>query len=60
MAREPMRVGKDSTERVDPVGGLTPIEASWLVQTVKHARELNRLLGERGSNIRYRVDRDSV
>lgn len=55
-----MRVGKDSTEPVDPVSGLTPTEAHWLVQAVKHARELNKLLEERGSNIRYFTSRTYV
>lgn len=53
MAREPMRVGKDSTEPVNPVTGLTPIEKTWLDQAVKHVRELNKLLEERGSTLRY-------
>lgn len=53
-----MRVGKDSTEPVDPVSGLTPTETIWLVQAVKHVRELNKLLDERGVSITYRVDRD--
>lgn len=53
-----MRVGKDSTEPVDPKNGLTPTEARWFVQSVKHVRELNKLLEERGSKTRYRVDRD--
>lgn len=57
MSREPMRVGKDSTERVDPVSGLTPTEATWLVQAHRHIRELNRLLEERGSTRRYWVEK---
>lgn len=57
MPREPMRVGKDSTEHVDLVSGLTPIETQWLIQAVKHTRELNKLLQERGSERRYRVER---
>jgi hypothetical protein len=60
MAREPMRVGKDSTEPVDPVSGLTPTEATWLVQAVRHARELNELLAARGSRLRYRINRTSI
>ena len=55
MAREPMRVGKGSTEPVDPVSGLTPTEATWLRQAVRHLIELNRLLAERGSTIRFHV-----
>lgn len=57
MAREPMRVGKDSIEPVDPISELTPTETAWLVQAVKHIRELNKLLDERGVSITYRVDR---
>lgn len=57
MSREPMRVGKDSTERVDPVSGLTPTEATWLVQVHRHIKELNRLLAERGSTRRYWVEK---
>lgn len=55
-----MRVGKDSTEPVDPVTGLTPIEKTWFDQAVKHVLELNRLLEERGSNIRYFTSRTYV
>lgn len=52
-----MRVGQDSTEPVDPQSGLTPTETAWWVQTVKHVRELNKLLEERGSEARYELHR---
>lgn len=58
MSREPTRVGKDSTEPVDPVSGLTPTETVWLVQAVKHVRELNKLLWERGSVLTYSIERE--
>lgn len=55
-----MRVGKDSTEPVDPESGLTPTETIWLGQARKHVGELNKLLEERGSNIRYFTSRTYV
>lgn len=57
MAREPMRVGKDSTEPVDPNTGLTPTETAWLDQARKHVHELNRLLYERRAEPRFELHR---
>lgn len=57
MAREPMRVGRDSTEPVDPITGLTPTETAWWAATAKHVGELNKLLEERGSEARYELRR---
>lgn len=55
--KRPMVIGRGSTEPVDPVSGLTPTEAVWARQVVRHMDELNRLLDERGSPIRYTLDR---
>lgn len=58
MAREPMRVGKDSTEPVNPETGLTFTETVWWNTTVHDATELNKLLKERGSLVRFRIVRE--
>lgn len=47
MAREPMRV--------DPISRLTGAEAQQLARVRKQIYELNQLLEERGSAIRYRL-----
>lgn len=60
MSRKPMIIGKGSTEPVNVATGLTPTETAWATQVRRHLDELNRLLTERGSNLRYTVDRTYV
>ncbi len=55
-----MIIGKGSTEPVNVATGLTPTETAWATQTRKHLDELNRLLTERGTNLRFTVDRKYV
>jgi hypothetical protein len=57
MGHEPMRVGKDSTEPVDPITWLTPTETIWLDQAEKHVEYLNKLLTERGATPRFEIHR---
>lgn len=55
-----MIIGKGRTEPVNVATGLTPTETAWATQTRKHLDELNRLLTERGTNLRFTVDRKYV
>lgn len=57
MSREPMRVGKDSTEPVDSWTGLTPTETRWLNEVHRHLKGLNKLLEERGETRRYWLEK---
>lgn len=58
MSREPMRVGRESTEPVNPITGLTLTETRWLITAQHDVKELNKLLWERGSKIRFRVSQE--
>lgn len=53
-----MRVGRDSTEPVNPITGLTLTETRWLITAQHDVKELNKLLWERGSKIRFRVSQE--
>lgn len=53
MARKRTIVGQGSTENIDKDTGLTPTETLWLKQARKHIDELNLLLEERGSTMRF-------